>query len=128
MVILVCLVVTLHEPMCNQESAHFRNQPSRWTNGMTKIRYDRVEGPIRDRAVTRYSTLTTDTFYNCWDTDEGTNLSKTRTKMFLRALEIIFFFYFLSHIPITLMIDLQPLLPEHLYPSKVSLHLVLHAH
>ncbi|XP_016412633.1 transmembrane protein 97-like [Sinocyclocheilus rhinocerous] len=40
--------------------------------------------------------------------------------MFLRALEIIFFFYFLSHIPITLMIDLQPLLPEHLYPSKLK--------
>lgn len=56
MVILVRLVVTLHEPMCNQESAHFRNQPSRLPNGMTKIRYDRFEGPIRDRVI-RFSTL-----------------------------------------------------------------------
>lgn len=29
MVILVSLVITLHEPMCNQEPAHVRNQPSR---------------------------------------------------------------------------------------------------
>jgi len=27
-------------------SAHFRNQPSRRTNGKTKIRSDRVKGPI----------------------------------------------------------------------------------
>ncbi|XP_073674299.1 sigma intracellular receptor 2 [Garra rufa] len=40
--------------------------------------------------------------------------------MFLRVLEIIFFLYFLSHIPITLMVDLQPLLPEHLYPSELK--------
>lgn len=37
--------------------------------------------------------------------------------MFLRALEIVFFFYFASHIPITLFIDLQALLPEHVYPQ-----------
>lgn len=42
--------------------------------------------------------------------------------MLLRALEIIYFIYFASHIPITLMVDLQALLPEHLYPPEVSLH------
>uniref|UniRef100_A0A672QZ59 Transmembrane protein 97 n=1 Tax=Sinocyclocheilus grahami TaxID=75366 RepID=A0A672QZ59_SINGR len=33
--------------------------------------------------------------------------------MFLRA-------FFLSHIPVTLMVDLQPLIPEHLYPSELK--------
>lgn len=42
--------------------------------------------------------------------------------MFLRVLEIVFFIYFASHIPITLMIDLQALLPEHVYPPEVSLN------
>jgi len=46
--------------------------------------------------------------------------------MLLRALEIIYFIYFASHIPITLMVDLQALLPKHLYPPEVSLHFVLH--
>lgn len=41
--------------------------------------------------------------------------------MVLRILEIIFFFYFASHIPITIFIDLQALLPEHVYPQAVSL-------
>lgn len=40
--------------------------------------------------------------------------------MAVRVLEIIFFFYFASHIPITLFIDLQALLPEHVYPRQVS--------
>ncbi|TRY99764.1 hypothetical protein DNTS_020938 [Danionella cerebrum] len=40
--------------------------------------------------------------------------------MFLRVLEIIFFIYFASHIPITLMIDLQALLPGHLYPAELK--------
>lgn len=40
--------------------------------------------------------------------------------MALRLLEIIFFFYFASHIPITLFIDLQALLPGHVYPQPVS--------
>lgn len=40
--------------------------------------------------------------------------------MFLRVLEILFFFYFASHIPITLFIDLQALLPGHVYPQPVS--------
>uniref|UniRef100_UPI0037E8F477 sigma intracellular receptor 2-like n=1 Tax=Semicossyphus pulcher TaxID=241346 RepID=UPI0037E8F477 len=39
--------------------------------------------------------------------------------MTLRVLEIIFFFYFASHIPITLFIDLQALLPEHVYPQPL---------
>ncbi|KAG7479650.1 sigma intracellular receptor 2 [Solea senegalensis] len=39
--------------------------------------------------------------------------------MSLRVLEIIFFFYFASHIPITLFIDLQALLPEHVYPQPL---------
>lgn len=40
--------------------------------------------------------------------------------MSLRVLEILFFFYFASHIPITLFIDLQALLPGHVYPQPVS--------
>lgn len=40
--------------------------------------------------------------------------------MTLRILEIIFFLYFASHIPITLFIDLQALLPEYVYPQQVS--------
>lgn len=40
--------------------------------------------------------------------------------MFLRALEIIFFLYFATHIPITLFIDLQALLPEHVYPQQLK--------
>uniref|UniRef100_A0A8C7EE20 Transmembrane protein 97 n=1 Tax=Nothoprocta perdicaria TaxID=30464 RepID=A0A8C7EE20_NOTPE len=39
-----------------------------------------------------------------------------------RLLEWLFALYFLSHIPITLMIDLQPLLPAAgLYPESVKL-------
>ncbi|KAB5550330.1 hypothetical protein PHYPO_G00052560 [Pangasianodon hypophthalmus] len=38
--------------------------------------------------------------------------------MLLRVLEIVFFFYFASHIPITLFIDLQALLPEQVYPQS----------
>ncbi|XP_053313133.1 sigma intracellular receptor 2 [Spea bombifrons] len=34
-----------------------------------------------------------------------------------RLLEWIFFFYFLSHIPITLLVDLQAVLPASLYPQ-----------
>lgn len=40
--------------------------------------------------------------------------------MAIRILEIIFFFYFASHIPITLFIDLQALLPGHVFPQPVS--------
>ncbi|MEQ2169364.1 hypothetical protein GOODEAATRI_024435, partial [Goodea atripinnis] len=40
--------------------------------------------------------------------------------MAIRVLEIIFFFYFASHIPITLFIDLQALLPGDVYPQPVS--------
>ncbi|XP_008300902.1 sigma intracellular receptor 2 [Stegastes partitus] len=40
--------------------------------------------------------------------------------MTLRVLEIIFFFYFASHIPITLFIDLQALLPGHVYPQPLK--------
>ncbi|XP_029468409.1 sigma intracellular receptor 2 isoform X2 [Rhinatrema bivittatum] len=36
---------------------------------------------------------------------------------FTRFLEWIFFLYFFSHIPITLLIDLQILLPANLYPQ-----------
>lgn len=39
--------------------------------------------------------------------------------MATRVLEIIFFFYFASHIPITLFIDLQALLPGHVYPQPL---------
>ncbi|XP_077064544.1 sigma intracellular receptor 2 [Siphateles boraxobius] len=39
--------------------------------------------------------------------------------MLLRALEIIYFIYFASHIPITLVVDLQALLPQHLYPPEL---------
>lgn len=46
-------------------------------------------------------------------------LSKSEI-MSLRVLELIFFFYFATHIPITLFIDLQALLPEHVYPQPVS--------
>lgn len=42
--------------------------------------------------------------------------------MLLRILEIVFFLYFASHIPITLFIDLQALLPEQLYPQPVSVY------
>ncbi|KAI4886514.1 hypothetical protein NFI96_024879, partial [Prochilodus magdalenae] len=45
---------------------------------------------------------------------------KAALKMFLRVLEIIFFFYFATHIPITLFIDLQALLPEHVYPQALK--------
>ncbi|XP_029964811.1 sigma intracellular receptor 2 [Salarias fasciatus] len=40
--------------------------------------------------------------------------------MALRVLEIIFFLYFFSHIPITLFIDLQALLPADLYPQPAK--------
>ncbi|KAM4795303.1 sigma intracellular receptor 2 [Rhinophrynus dorsalis] len=36
---------------------------------------------------------------------------------FTRLLEWIFFFYFFSHIPITLLVDLQAILPASLYPQ-----------
>ncbi|KAM9852813.1 sigma intracellular receptor 2 [Aulostomus maculatus] len=39
--------------------------------------------------------------------------------MAIRVLEIMFFFYFTSHIPITLFIDLQALLPRHVYPQPL---------
>nr|XP_061811708.1 sigma intracellular receptor 2-like [Nerophis lumbriciformis] len=38
----------------------------------------------------------------------------------IRLLETIFFFYFISHIPITLFIDLQPILPAQLYPQTLK--------
>lgn len=38
----------------------------------------------------------------------------------LRVLEMIFFLYFASHIPITLFIDLQALLPGELYPQQLK--------
>lgn len=37
-----------------------------------------------------------------------------------RSLEWLLGFYFLSHIPITLLMDLQMLLPHELYPAEVS--------
>ncbi|XP_063060909.1 sigma intracellular receptor 2 [Engraulis encrasicolus] len=40
--------------------------------------------------------------------------------MSIRILEIIFFLYFASHIPITLFIDFQALLPEHVYPKQLK--------
>uniref|UniRef100_A0A1A7WCY2 Transmembrane protein 97 n=2 Tax=Iconisemion striatum TaxID=60296 RepID=A0A1A7WCY2_9TELE len=40
--------------------------------------------------------------------------------MALRLLEVLFFFYFFSHIPITLFIDLQALLPGHVYPEPLQ--------
>ncbi|XP_076832981.1 sigma intracellular receptor 2 [Brachyhypopomus gauderio] len=40
--------------------------------------------------------------------------------MLLRTLEIIFLIYFASHIPITLFIDLQALLPERVYPQSLK--------
>ncbi|XP_066536572.1 sigma intracellular receptor 2 [Hoplias malabaricus] len=40
--------------------------------------------------------------------------------MFLRTLEIIFFIYFATHIPITLFLDLQALLPEDIYPQALK--------
>lgn len=43
--------------------------------------------------------------------------------MCTRMLELVFFFYFASHIPITLFIDLQALLPDHVYPDAVSVTL-----
>ncbi|MEE6468771.1 hypothetical protein FKM82_008374 [Ascaphus truei] len=36
-----------------------------------------------------------------------------------RLLEWIFFFYFFSHIPITLLVDLQAVLPARLYPPAL---------
>ncbi|OCT93857.1 sigma intracellular receptor 2 [Xenopus laevis] len=36
-----------------------------------------------------------------------------------RLLEWIFFFYFFSHIPITLLVDLQAVLPPSLYPREL---------
>ncbi|XP_036393223.1 sigma intracellular receptor 2-like [Megalops cyprinoides] len=40
--------------------------------------------------------------------------------MCTRILEVIFFFYFASHIPITLFIDLQALLPAEIYPQGLK--------
>ncbi|CAL8372479.1 unnamed protein product [Gadus morhua 'NCC'] len=40
--------------------------------------------------------------------------------MGIRLLEYIFFFYFASHIPITLFIDLQALLPDQVYPNVLK--------
>lgn len=69
----------------------------------------------------------------------GTGVSAVRTwtpfllssagetcEMSLRVLELVFFFYFASHIPITLFIDLQALLPEHVYPQQVSYFHIKH--
>ncbi|XP_041797282.1 sigma intracellular receptor 2 [Chelmon rostratus] len=39
--------------------------------------------------------------------------------MAIRVLELIFFFYFASHIPITLFIDLQALLPGYVFPQPL---------
>lgn len=38
----------------------------------------------------------------------------------IRLLENLFAFYFISHIPITLFIDLQTVLPGYFYPEAVS--------
>ncbi|XP_051535831.1 sigma intracellular receptor 2 [Myxocyprinus asiaticus] len=40
--------------------------------------------------------------------------------MFLRVLEIVYFIYFASHIPITVLIDFQAILPEHVYPPALK--------
>ncbi|XP_062329696.1 sigma intracellular receptor 2 [Osmerus eperlanus] len=40
--------------------------------------------------------------------------------MGIRILEIIFFFYFASHIPITIFIDFQALLPTNVYPQALK--------
>lgn len=40
--------------------------------------------------------------------------------MCTRLLELVFFLYFASHIPITILIDLQALFPDHVYPDVVS--------
>ncbi|XP_062408666.1 sigma intracellular receptor 2 [Sardina pilchardus] len=40
--------------------------------------------------------------------------------MVIRILEIIYFLYFASHIPITLFIDFQALLPEHVFPQAAK--------
>lgn len=42
--------------------------------------------------------------------------------MAVRLLELVFFLYFASHIPITLFIDLQALLPERVYPQQVNVN------
>ncbi|MBN3319941.1 SGMR2 protein, partial [Atractosteus spatula] len=39
---------------------------------------------------------------------------------FVRFLEWVFFLYFASHVPITLFIDLQALLPGELYPQSLK--------
>ncbi|CAJ0938144.1 unnamed protein product [Ranitomeya imitator] len=36
-----------------------------------------------------------------------------------RLLELLFFLYFFSHIPITLLVDLQPVLPAGWYPQQL---------
>ncbi|XP_061912673.1 glucocorticoid modulatory element-binding protein 1 isoform X4 [Entelurus aequoreus] len=38
----------------------------------------------------------------------------------IRLLEILFFLYFASHIPITLFIDLQTVLPDYIYPQTLK--------
>lgn len=48
------------------------------------------------------------------------SFKRSFTTMFLRVLEIIFFLYFATHIPISLFIDLQALLPGHVYPQQVG--------
>lgn len=40
--------------------------------------------------------------------------------MVLRVLEIIYFLYFATHIPITLLIDFQVLLPGHFFPQALK--------
>ncbi|XP_018429188.1 PREDICTED: transmembrane protein 97 [Nanorana parkeri] len=37
----------------------------------------------------------------------------------IRLLELVFFFYFFSHIPITLLVDLQAVLPSSWYPEQL---------
>lgn len=39
--------------------------------------------------------------------------------MSLRVLELLFFFYFASHVPISLGLDLQALLPAHVFPQHL---------
>ncbi|KAJ3110030.1 Transmembrane protein 97 [Phlyctochytrium bullatum] len=43
-----------------------------------------------------------------------------------RPLDALFFFYFVIHIPITLLIDIQPFLPQDWYPLAVKDALKMH--
>ncbi|KAK7882225.1 hypothetical protein WMY93_028399 [Mugilogobius chulae] len=109
------------------DSLRTRPRPSRLTSDQTQTLQTHF-GPDPDppdslRTRPRPSRLTSDqtqTLQTHFGPDPDFRLSQNSSKMSLRVLEIVFFLYFASHVPITLLIDLQALLPAHVYPQQLQ--------